>query len=105
MSKLSSYPNMVLEIIEAIHLMYEDDPDIEADCLLCLSNLRDNINLSNTFANLAEFKLMDMGRCIHCGELMKMKKFYEPHPELDGCPIENLYEPYCPNCDFRGDNI
>ena len=31
-----NYPSMIGEIIEAIHLIYEDYPDVEADCYLCL---------------------------------------------------------------------
>ena len=32
-------PNMTPEVLEAIHLMFEDYPDIEADCYLYLSAL------------------------------------------------------------------
>ena len=41
MSKLPSYPNMYPEILESIHLMYKDNPDVEVDCLLYLTELRD----------------------------------------------------------------
>ena len=34
-----NYPNMLSEVVEAIHLMYEDTPDVEADCYLYLENL------------------------------------------------------------------
>lgn len=105
MYNLSSYPNMIPEIIEAIHLMYEDDPSEEADCLICLANLRGNIGLSRKFAEFAELKLEEIGRCPCCGSIMQINHYKELHSELDGCPTENLYELYCPNCDFRGDNI
>ena len=31
--------NLLPEIIEAIHLMYEDYPDVELDCMLFLQSL------------------------------------------------------------------
>lgn len=40
-------PNMTPEVLEAIHLMFEDYPNIEADCYLYLSALNtDNYLLS-----------------------------------------------------------
>lgn len=93
-------PNMVPEIIEAIHLMYEDNPDIEVDCLLCLSGLRGNLELGSRLAEVAESKLEDMRRCIYCGEILKVHHYKEPHSELDGCPMEDMTELYCPNCDM-----
>lgn len=98
-------PNMSSEIIEAIHLMYEDDPDVEVDCLLCLSGLRGNLELSRKLADVAELKLEDMGRCIYCGEQLNIRHYKEPHPELDGCPMEDMTKLYCPNCNLGGDDI
>lgn len=99
MSKLSSYPNMYPEILEAIHLMYEDYPDVEIDCYLYLTELGDNRDYVMQLSNKAFEKLEDMGRCPYCGELMQVYHYQEPHPELDGCPMENMSEPYCSNCD------
>lgn len=99
MSKLSSYPNMYPEILEAIHLMYEDHPDVEVDCLLYLTELRDNWTRTAELSNQAINKLEEMGRCPYCGEPMQVYHYQEPHPELDGYPMENMSEPYCPNCD------
>ena len=100
MSKLSSYPNMYPEVLEAIHLMYEDDPWIEVDCYLYLSELRDNWERTAKLSDMAVNKIEDMGRCPNCGELMQVRHYREPHPELDGCPYEDLYEAICPNCDL-----
>ena len=100
MSKLLSYPNMCSEILEAIHLMYEDDPQIEVDCYLCLSELRDNFKRTVELSDMAINRIEDMGRCPDCGELMQARHYREPHPELEGCPYEDLYEHICPNCDL-----
>ena len=104
MSKLF-YPNMYPEIIEAIHLSYEDNPDLEVDCLLYLTNLQNNLTRTIELSNEAIDKLEDMGRCPYCGNLMKIHHYKEPHPELDGCPMEDMTEKYCQNCDIRGDSI
>lgn len=100
MSKLLSYPNMYPEILEAIHLMYEDNPDVEVDCLLYLTELRDRWVRVNELSTEASIKLSTMGRCKYCGELMQYHHHKEPHPELDGCPMEDITEIYCPNCDM-----
>lgn len=100
MSKLPSYPNMYPEILEAIHLMYEDNPDVEVDCLLYLTELRDRWVRVNELSAEASIKLSKMGRCEYCGELMQYHHHKEPHPELDGCPMEDMTEIYCPNCDM-----
>lgn len=103
MSKLSSYPNMHPEVLDAIHLMYEDHPDVEVDCLLYLAELQDNPYKVIELSNNAFRQLEGMGRCPYCGELMQYHHYQEPHPELDGCPMENISELYCPNCDIGGD--
>lgn len=103
MSKLSFYPNMHPEILEAIHLMFEDHPEVEFDCLLYLTELRDNCARTAELSNQAIKKLEEMGRCPCCGEPMQYYRYQEPHPELDGCPMENMTETYCPNCDIGGD--
>ena len=105
MSKLSSYPNMYPEILEAVHGYFEDYPEAEVDCLLYLSSLRDNWSRVAQLANEAEAKLEEMDRCPYCGEPMQIHHYKEPHPELDGCPMEDMTEPYCPNCDIRGDDM
>lgn len=102
MPKLSSYPNMYPEVLDAIHLMYEDNPEVEIDCLLYITELRDNWARTAELSNQAINKLEEMGCCPYCGELMQYHHYKEPHPELDGCPMENMREPYCPNCDIGG---
>ena len=89
---------MLSEILEAIHLMYEDDPQIEVNCYLYLSNLKYNRLQIAELNIIAANKIEDMGRCPNCGELIQTYHYREPHPELDGCPYEDLYELICPNC-------
>ena len=95
-------PNMTPEIIEAIHLMYEDNPEIEADCYLCLTEIVSNRDYATQLSNKAFDRLEEMDRCPYCGELMQIHHYKEPHYELDGCPMEDMTEVYCPNCDIGG---
>ena len=95
-----NYPNMYPEIIEAVHLMYEDEPDVEVDCLLYLKSLKRNQKRATALGIGAEDALKDMDRCPDCGERLEVYRYKEPHPELDGCPIEDTTELYCPNCDI-----
>ena len=99
MSKLSSYPNMYPEVLEAIHLMFEDYPNVEVDCLLYLSKLRDNWPRTAELSNEATKDLIKMNRCPYCGEKMQMAQHREVHMELEGFPTEIVCESYCPNCD------
>lgn len=102
MSKLFYYPDMSYEVLEAIHLMYEDDPSVEVDCLLYLSGLMDDNKQVSQISSHAANKLEEMDRCANCGELLQAHHYKEPHPELDGCPMEDMVEWYCPNCDIGG---
>ena len=102
MSKPPSYPNMYPEILDAIHYIFEDMPDVEIDCLLYLTELRDNWSRTAELSNKAIERLEDMGSCSYCGEEMSCHHYQEPHPELDGCPMENMSELYCPNCGIGG---
>lgn len=105
MTNLSSFPTMCPEVLEAVHLIYEDFPEIETDCLLYLTELQYNPNKVVQLSNAAMDTLKEMGRCPYCGEPMQVQHYREPHPELDGCPMEDMYEPYCPNCDIGGGDV
>lgn len=93
-------PNMAPEIIEAIHLFHEDNPEVEADCYLCLTGLSGNV-LAKKLASAGYKALEDMDRCPECGCLMGHMTHKEYHTELEDCPVEILNEEYCPNCDVR----
>lgn len=95
-------PNMLPEILECLHFYCEDNPNVEVDCLLYLISLRDNRNRVVQLSSEAFEKLEEMDRCPYCGEPMQVYHYQEPHPELDGCPIENMSEQYCSNCDIGG---
>lgn len=100
MPKLSSYPNMRQEIIEAIDMAYKNYPDVIIDCLLYLTDLKDNSYRVIDLSNKSMQRLQNMGRCPYCGELLEVYHYQEPHPEIDGCPMEDFYEPYCPHCNL-----
>ena len=102
MSKLSYYPDMSSEVLEAVHLMYEDHLEVEVDCLLYLSGLMDTNRQVGQLSIAAIDKLEDMGRCGCCGELLQAHHYKEYHHELDGCFMEDMVEWYCPNCDIGG---
>lgn len=84
------------EVVEAVHLQYEDDSAFEADCMVFLANCGADFGLK---AN-AEDRLKEMGRCIHCGEMLQTYQHREWHPEV--LAYEEMYELYCPNCDIAG---
>lgn len=98
-------PNMLSEILECLHFYFEDYPDVEVDCLLYLSRLMDDSKQVSKLSLAAIDALYDMGRCGCCGELLQVHHYKEPHPELDGCPTEDMTELYCPCCDIGGEYI
>lgn len=93
-----NYPNMATEVIEAIHLMYEDYPDVEADCYLYLKSLYLSEKML-PLATKAVHALMDMNRCPTCGTLLMTDTVKERHPEVEGISTEVVSITYCPNCD------
>lgn len=92
-----NYPNMATEVIEAIHLMYEDYPDVEADCYLYLKSLYLSEN-TLSLATKAVNALTDMNRCPTCGTLLMTDTVKERHPEVEGISTELVFFTYCPNC-------
>lgn len=81
-------PNMNPEVLEAIHLMFEDYPDIEADCYLYLSALNTDNYLLSYLSDQAKNELNRMNRCVVCGD------------ELEYRDKKNVNEWYCPNCNI-----
>lgn len=91
-------PNMVPEIFEAVHGYFKDNPEVEADCYLCLSSVVSNHSMAIKVANKAYMALQDANRCSECGCLLESVKVKEWHTELDETPVEVLHEYYCPHC-------
>lgn len=98
-------PNMCSEIIEAIHLTYEDYPDVETDCLLFLSYLKNDKISAKKISDKSFYQLKEMGRCPFCGTIMKTYHYQERHSEVEYNSNENFYELYCPNCNIRSDDM
>lgn len=82
------------EVVEAVHLQYEDDLAFEADCMVFLANCNADYGLRQ----YAEDRLREMGRCIHCGEMLQTYQYREWYPEVSA--YEEMYELYCPSCDI-----
>ena len=97
---MPSYPNMILEIFDAIDIAFANEPDIKADCLVYLMSLQHDDERVINLGVKASKVLDEMNRCNICGKELKSITYKEPHPELDGCPMEEMTEVYCPNCDI-----
>ena len=93
---------MSYEVLDAIHLMYEDEPDVEADCYLYLSCLLSDKAKAKDLMERAQIALGEMGRCPYCGDKLECVTYKEVHTELDDCPVELIREEYCPHCDICG---
>lgn len=94
------YPNMSVEVIDAIHQMYEDYPDVETDCLLYLQSLTKNQEYREKLATASYTALEEMGRCGLCGTVLETMRHKNRHTELENQPDEVIFEKYCPNCDL-----
>lgn len=93
-------PNMIGEVLEAVHLMYEDYPDVETDCMVFLANMDKDPHLIFKLHQGATQRLLDMGRCPTCGNKLEYAQYAEVHDELPERPIEYFSESYCPKCDL-----
>lgn len=94
------FPNMQGEVLEAIHLMYEDYPDVEADCYLYLESLDGSLDRQRAVSIAGMKALSEMGRCVKCGNLLVSHYTTEVHNELEGHPAEPIVEMVCPVCDL-----
>lgn len=84
------------DIIDGLHLAYEDDPAFEAQCLAYLANMKlgDFYRLSAD----CERALEEAGRCGNCGAVMEYQHGKEWHSETED--YEPYVEAYCPICDM-----
>ena len=92
-------PNMTAEVLESIHLMFEDNPEVEVDCLLFLSKLDQNLDHVIALSTKAHNTLKDQNRCVNCGEKLETYFHKENHRGVDGDYVEEIGESFCPNCD------
>ena len=81
--------DMSLEVIEAIHAFYKNEPDLEAECYVYLKKIGD------IFLQVkCEKQLIQMKRCPKCGSILIPFKFKEFHGEIQ--EIQNIL--ICPIC-------
>lgn len=87
------------EVFEAIVSEYKDDEETLKDSLMYLYK---GCNFDERMKRL-RLKIVDWfcdnDYCIECGSKFEIKEIQEKHTELDGSPIEYLYEHVCPICD------
>lgn len=86
---------MIYDIVEAIEYKYGNDIDTVVEILM---DLKENID-NQKYEYYIEEELESLGYCSDCGTKLEIIETQEVHTELDGNPIEYLYEPKCPNCD------
>ena len=92
-------PNMMPEIIEAVHLLHEDNPDVELDCMLFLKRLvADDPKMLSGVIEWFE----ENDRCDVCGSRLLRHTYTVEHSELNGCamPTEYITETICPQCEW-----
>lgn len=90
-----------MEIIDGLHLAYEDDPALEAKCLAYLANMT-SIQ-QRLLANDCAKALDDACRCRKCGQVMELHHGKEWHDEVQG--YESYVEAYCPHCDITEEDM
>lgn len=91
--------NMMPEIVEAVHLFHEDNPDVELDCMLFLKRLvADDPKMLSSVIEWFE----ENGRCDVCGSRLLHHTYRVEHSELNGCsmPVETITETICPQCEW-----
>ena len=92
-------PNMMPEIVEAVHLFHEDSPDVELDCMLFLKRLvADDPKMLSSVMDWFE----ENGRCDVCGNRLLYHTYRVEHSELNGCPMPTEYitDTTCPKCEW-----
>lgn len=91
---METYPNMIVELFDAIHETYVDYPEVEADTYLYLIGLK---GMGHPVGQKAMEVLNEMGRCYYCGNLLEERTIAT---ECDyDYPTEVEVIQYCPTCD------
>lgn len=89
------YPNMLYEVMDAIHLMYEDHPEVEIDCMRWLV-----VALANDYDSMKVVEWFDEKHlCMECGNHLATCNTKDYHPECGPGVYEVYTSYYCPECD------
>ena len=87
-------PNMLYEVMEAIHLMYEDEPTVETDCMMWLKN-----NVKQEIDSFVVDDWFDEKHlCSDCGNRLETCNTRDYHPECGEGVYEIYTTYYCPEC-------
>jgi len=88
------------DIIQAIHLMYKDEPTTEINCYRYLSRLDDSANVfhrlyAQTLMQNALDALNEMQICPICGERLSRQRVVDRYDEFGPIYVDVLY---CTQC-------
>ena len=93
MNELLGYED---DIIRAIHLMYEDEPETEINCYRYLSKLGDLTNIyTQALTQAGQDALYEMQICSCCGERLHRQRIVDRYDEFGPVYVDVLY---CPKC-------
>lgn len=88
-----------LDVVEAIHQMFEDNPETEASYMCYLRNM--SFIQKAAMSAYAGERLDEMCRCKNCGCVLETHRGKEWHPETQD--YEQYSVQYCPMCDMGDD--
>jgi len=99
---MAETPNMSSEILSALLDSYNQYEDVLADCLIYLIYIAQHTKdksyeMADRLIAKCQTELEDMGRCVHCGSVLKNKPYREWHQEVGA--YETLCDIYCPKCE------
>ena len=87
--------NFSREIIDLICDEWSDDKELVMSALYYLYHTTNDDKMQSQIVDIFN----EENYCIDCGSKMGTVQIEEKHTELDGSPIEYLYESKCPVCD------
>lgn len=94
MNELLGYED---DIIRAIHLMYEDEPETEINCyryIVRLGGLKDKF-YTQALTQAGQNALYEMQICSCCGERLQRQRIVDRYDEFGTVYVDVLY---CPKC-------
>lgn len=87
--------SMFYEVLDAIEDFYKTDEEIQADCILWLKQITNDVK---TQVHCDEW-LDKHHRCPKCGTVLQTYNYRQPQPYQEGIVYEDMSEEFCPYCD------